>query len=1007
MRYEEFIEQENYWPLQIIQDEYARALDIPLRIFKISLAEELWTQLYHCEAISKKFLNDKAVFHNYLQPIITKPNSNLNQLFADQELWDDCIQKIAGKYSYFWLTTQSSVYPLIESLQENQLWRLWEFFYYYYHLIVDKSSGTRGYLSCSEETQMLHVTFKEFPKEHKLWQECVLVAGPVWEITDTITGYDFEVDRVARLVKCFLDTVKKAGKKCEQEASYLIRMGNHRFPMYSKNIDRQLADILSEWHHLFNMEVPTGMSIHRCDHVRLTEWSLFVSQKIQQVDPPLPQNRSLSQYLEEKKLQFWYRLDHPTSSRSHPWVNTKFGNDNYCFSLSHEINEFKREENKRLLLVDKNNSILSDDEVLTAIRESLSTFLRKLFVRRNARIMESLLLLREWLNDHFGMLKKDADAKSSRQKINAESDERQKKIYRRLCAWVLRRLAADVVTLYSYNHGGQCLEVLSSYVSKRAITYEDQWNKVMPEYMRKAGNNQENRKLSICYRAIDERKVQLTRSYENSETPTSDPPNNHLLSPPKNSGLPSKSSAIAAPILIYDRVWGALEVLGQSPYQFRWENRKFVEELASIFGTFFYLQHFLDGLQALNQIVVSNEPMSKKYAQITEQLANIFLTCAATFWIPAPLEGQYECVYRYNCFTEDYGVRNTLIEESNSEIIRRIAEEKGAYYQNEVSNGWFDKTWCERAAIPDIITHICVIPIYAENKVIASIFLYSKTNSGFNERWIPNITFINEYLALSLQAASAQNAKEKRNQEFVAHEMKQAVKLIEDRVVSLTGYLGNHHIRQRLTEEQYHRIGLWNFDLQNYSKEMVRKMAQFADITSTSDENPVIANAIKIKTTTPDIINFRTLFLNEISSLWQDTRQKNIKFDYENISPKIFIKMHEDNLRQLLRNLLNNAVKYSFKDNEIAARFNGDNYGAIFELTNWGHPLKDEEEDRLFMEDFRGYHAQQLGIIGEGKGLFIVYQICRLYNIGIKYYNSRDNKNFHRFYLSFPPKMIR
>jgi hypothetical protein len=99
----------------------------------------------------------------------------------------------------------------------------------------------------------------------------------------------------------------------------------------------------------------------------------------------------------------------------------------------------------------------------------------------------------------------------------------------------------------------------------------------------------------------------------------------------------------------------------------------------------------------------------------------------------------------------------------------------------------------------------------------------------------------------------------------------------------------------------------------------------------------------------------------------------------------------------------------NLSDNAIEADLTLTKHKLEFVLTNRCSCLKEGEEFRLFNEGFRGVDATNVD--GEGKGLFIVKQICNLYNIGIRYNTENDPyihaSCLHHFILSFPPRLVK
>jgi signal transduction histidine kinase len=82
-----------------------------------------------------------------------------------------------------------------------------------------------------------------------------------------------------------------------------------------------------------------------------------------------------------------------------------------------------------------------------------------------------------------------------------------------------------------------------------------------------------------------------------------------------------------------------------------------------------------------------------------------------------------------------------------------------------------------------------------------------------------------------------------------------------------------------------------------------------------------------------------------------------------------------DMLRQVMANLLRNAVLYG-GDAPVGARIYKSGRDLIFEVTNEGRSLGDEDKARLFSRFYRGRAARQTE--GFGLGLALVREICEV-----------------------------
>ncbi len=98
----------------------------------------------------------------------------------------------------------------------------------------------------------------------------------------------------------------------------------------------------------------------------------------------------------------------------------------------------------------------------------------------------------------------------------------------------------------------------------------------------------------------------------------------------------------------------------------------------------------------------------------------------------------------------------------------------------------------------------------------------------------------------------------------------------------------------------------------------------------------------------------------------------------QNDLPKLTVEMDEKILRQILINLITNAIKYSPKDSTISLEFIVDQEYATFIVRDQGIGIPEEDLEKLFSAFYRG---KNVGILpGTGLGLSIVKNCVDIHN---------------------------
>lgn len=109
---------------------------------------------------------------------------------------------------------------------------------------------------------------------------------------------------------------------------------------------------------------------------------------------------------------------------------------------------------------------------------------------------------------------------------------------------------------------------------------------------------------------------------------------------------------------------------------------------------------------------------------------------------------------------------------------------------------------------------------------------------------------------------------------------------------------------------------------------------------------------------------------------------------------------NQEHVYQIVRNLIENAVKYTEKDGTITIRLKKQDAHVYFEVADTGIGIADTEKQRVFDRFYRADQSRSSKIAGSGIGLSIVRTLTLLYDGTIR---VEDNKpKGTRFILHFP-----
>ena len=132
----------------------------------------------------------------------------------------------------------------------------------------------------------------------------------------------------------------------------------------------------------------------------------------------------------------------------------------------------------------------------------------------------------------------------------------------------------------------------------------------------------------------------------------------------------------------------------------------------------------------------------------------------------------------------------------------------------------------------------------------------------------------------------------------------------------------------------------------------------------------------------------------------QELERKNIKFNFikPNVLPGVMV--DEEKIRMSFRNIFENAIKYTPKDNEITVSVKNFDNELEISISDTGVGIPKKQQDRIFSKFFRGGNIMRMETQGTGLGLFIAKNIVEAHK-GRIWFESEENKGT-TFYFTLP-----
>lgn len=202
------------------------------------------------------------------------------------------------------------------------------------------------------------------------------------------------------------------------------------------------------------------------------------------------------------------------------------------------------------------------------------------------------------------------------------------------------------------------------------------------------------------------------------------------------------------------------------------------------------------------------------------------------------------------------------------------------------------------------------------------------------------------------------NRQEKSRQEFVSdvsHELKTPITSMKILADSLLGQSG-------LPEELYQEF------LQDISEEIDRENNIITDLL----------DMVKIEKSEQEIsissVNINEILESVLKRLKPIAESKNIELIYESFRP-VIADVDEIKFASVVRNLVENAIKYNNTDGKVTASLNADHQYFYVKIADTGIGIAEEHQERIFERFFRVDKARTRETGGSGLGLAITKEI--------------------------------
>lgn len=223
-------------------------------------------------------------------------------------------------------------------------------------------------------------------------------------------------------------------------------------------------------------------------------------------------------------------------------------------------------------------------------------------------------------------------------------------------------------------------------------------------------------------------------------------------------------------------------------------------------------------------------------------------------------------------------------------------------------------------------------------------------------------------LIIMLEDTTNQNMLEKTKKEFFAnasHELKSP----------LTSIIGYQQLISEGIETDPQVMIEYSKKTIKEAKRMNNIVIDMLNLSKLENNEPIINEQIEVSDLIYDIID----------SLDRKIKEKNITINYQ--IEKTYINCDRNHCYQLIRNLIDNAIKYNIKDGQINICCNN----KVLSIEDNGIGIDEINLPRIFERFYRVDKAKSKTLGGTGLGLAIVKHVCEIHNFNISV-ESQINK---------------
>jgi len=975
---------------QLTNDTLADLSDLPITIVKRTDPQRLFQTLKTEDKFTSRRFSSQNDFQHFVSMANIDPFWVLDELRRDLQNWRPIFDKLQPM---FFFTRPARSEPVLRLLRDHWTWRWLEIL-----ALLDATWHP------NESTLSIYNKFADnvwLVRLVPLVDDKILLVGP-------IKNKDLPAQTSTELISTFIE---KYSRTLVRPYPALYRSDRYeqffydRPSIYSFDLSERVDILVYAYRTATSLIWPRGHGVDHFDITACTELSYCIADVVLN---PLATLFKLA--LREISLSFFYPLYIRINKSAIRRLRCIVGHEGPARLQFDEVIPSK----PPLAIFTSETTTFKHE----GLQRAFNSFLNRHFEegtrrRRTAqsqRMLEELLLLRYRMADNFGILASDQGA-------NNEFNENLESILgRRIARAAAEMCHADGAVIYRLDHLQGVLYSMGAYLddpSSPVLTRDDY------KWMEQAAHVPGDREKSVAYAAARDNCCICYN--ENVDFAPLARMKTTILNPPKYSSIPSGRSLVAIPIRVFGRLWGVCEVVSNRTNSFSYAQIEWLEKIADLIGPYYHEQVMINSLYHIAAPPSWPSHGPAQFDELARQIAGIFLCDTACVWLRDLFNtDQFTCVgftgrpdlevRRSEGRPSPTFTRNSPNSVGQDAIMRRLIWVSGRLGEPPFSGLWLDKEHT-RSLQQLNYKHIAILPIYdLEANAIAVATIYSK-DLPFLSNWEYWAKYISSYLGAMITRVHNVKEIELQDRRLVAHEIINAASTIKESIENISQSAKSISELGRLTSFRN-----WVSDIRKHTADIDEIISGWAtsDTSKPSKRSNVMMLARakeRLRTEVVPELNFREEFRACISPLHRQLRRKKLEYDIEYGGAGLFLRMHPDDLRKILNNLIQNAIKYAPQGARIHCVVQPQSFSVRFSISNPGPVMEKGETLRAFDLGFRGSNSGS--VRGTGVGLYVVRRLCELYEIAVSYDPRAEDSRVgqppvaeHRISLDFPAKIV-